>query len=211
MSFSRAVAASAVAAFGVFLSHQQRGLAFFVGKPAVDLRRTVYSRGLAAGSISKKGRRAGVVRSRLTATMTPEQTDTVSVLNDDGTRKSGEQIREEFFMAAMTGQERGLPPGSYLNDTIEAGPDVEQVSVVWQPYEDKVLAPAGSSLLKSATECGAMVIDNTFCLTGQCEACMVEVDGEVVLSCMVPVPADGRTDVEALVCNSDAAWDDMMV
>ncbi|CAN0421363.1 unnamed protein product, partial [Ectocarpus sp. 12 AP-2014] len=112
MSFSRAVAASAVAAFGVFLSHQQRGLAFFVGKPAVDLRRTVYSRGLAAGSISKKGRRAGVVHSRLTATMTPEQTDTVSVLNDDGTRKSGEQIREEFFMAAMTGQERGLPPGS---------------------------------------------------------------------------------------------------
>ncbi|CAM9890731.1 unnamed protein product, partial [Ectocarpus sp. 12 AP-2014] len=111
MSFSRAVAASAVAAFGVLLSHQ-RGQAFFVGKPAVDLRRIVHSRSLAAGSISKKGRRAGVVRSRLTATMTPEQTDTVSVLNDDGTRKSGEQIREEFFMAAMTGQERGLPPGS---------------------------------------------------------------------------------------------------
>lgn len=35
-----------------------------------------------------------VFSGRLTATMTPEQTDTVSVLNDDGTRKSGEQIRE---------------------------------------------------------------------------------------------------------------------
>lgn len=41
-------------------------------------------------------------------------------------------------MAALTGQERGLPPGSYLNDTIDEGPDVAQVSVVWQPYEDEV-------------------------------------------------------------------------
>lgn len=41
-------------------------------------------------------------------------------------------------MAALTGQERGLPPGSYLNDTIEEGPGVAQVSVVWQPYEDEV-------------------------------------------------------------------------
>lgn len=41
-------------------------------------------------------------------------------------------------MAALTGQERGLPPGSYLNDTVDEGPDVAQVSVVWQPYEDKV-------------------------------------------------------------------------
>ena len=56
----------------------------------------------------------------------------------------------------------------------------------------QVVASAGSSLLKSAVDCGAMTIDNTFCLTGQCEACMTELDGEVVLSCMVPVPADGR-------------------
>lgn len=54
------------------------------------------------------------------------------------------------------------------------------------------MAPAGSSLLKSAVDCGAMMIDNTFCLTGQCEACMTEVDGKVVLACMVPVPTDGR-------------------
>lgn len=47
-------------------------------------------------------------------------------------------LLQEFFMAAMTGQERGLPVGSYLNDTVEAGPDVAQVSVVWQPYDDKV-------------------------------------------------------------------------
>lgn len=41
-------------------------------------------------------------------------------------------------MAALTGQERGLPPGSYLNDTVDEGPGVAQVSVVWQPYEDTV-------------------------------------------------------------------------
>ena len=56
----------------------------------------------------------------------------------------------------------------------------------------QVVSIAGSSLLKSAVDCGAMTIDNTFCLTGQCEACMTQLDGEVVLSCMVPVPADGR-------------------
>ena len=31
---------------------------------------------------------------RLTATMTPEKAEVVSVLNDDGSRKSGEQIRD---------------------------------------------------------------------------------------------------------------------
>lgn len=41
-------------------------------------------------------------------------------------------------MAALTGSERGLPPGSFLNDTIEAGPGIAEVAVVWQPYEDKV-------------------------------------------------------------------------
>lgn len=45
-------------------------------------------------------------------------------------------------MAALTGQERGLPPGSYLNDTVDEGPDVAQISVVWQPYEDKVSGPS---------------------------------------------------------------------
>eukprot|EP00752_Nemacystus_decipiens_P004441 g4054.t1 len=204
---SRAIAAGAVAVLAMLLCHH-RGQAFFVGKPAAGL----LGRTDCLRKQAQAQRSAGVVRSRLTATMTPEKTEeTVSVLNDDGTRKTGEQIREEFFMAAMTGQERGLPPGSYLNDTVEEGPDVAQVSVVWQPFEDKVSAPAGSNLLRSALGCGAMELDNTFCLTGQCEACMAEVDGKVVLSCMVPVPDDGRTDVEALVCNSDAAWDDMMV
>lgn len=56
----------------------------------------------------------------------------------------------------------------------------------------QIISPAGSSLLRSAVDCGALTIDNTFCLTGQCEACMAEIDGEVVLSCMVPVPKDGR-------------------
>lgn len=139
------------------------------------------------------------------------ETAAVDVFNADGTRKSGEEIRQEYFMAALTGSERGLPVGSFLNDTIEAGSDVAEVAMVWQPYDDKIVSPAGSSLLRSAVDCGALTIDNTFCLTGQCEACMAEIDGEVVLSCMVPVPDDGRTNVEALVCNSDAAWDDMMV
>lgn len=40
-------------------------------------------------------------------------------------------------MAALTGSERGLPVGSFLNDTVEAGPDTLQVSVVWQPFEDE--------------------------------------------------------------------------
>ena len=40
-------------------------------------------------------------------------------------------------MAALTGSERGLPVGSFLNDTVEAGPDTLEVSVVWQPFEDE--------------------------------------------------------------------------
>lgn len=54
-------------------------------------------------------------------------------------------------MAALTGQERGLPPGSYLNDTVEAGPDVTDVSVVWQPYEDKASAPCSFCCTMSVT------------------------------------------------------------
>lgn len=47
----------------------------------------------------------------------------------------------------------------------------------------------GSSLLKSAVDAGALTIDNRFCLTGQCDVCIVEIEGgEVVRSCMVPVP-----------------------
>ncbi|CAM9163902.1 unnamed protein product [Laminaria digitata] len=204
------LAAGAAAAFAVFLGHHL-GQAFFVRTAVGGL-----GGGARALNALQQGRRAPssrstVVRERLTATMTPEKTEVVSVLNEDGSRKSGEQIRDEFFMAAMTGSERGLPVGSFLNDTVEAGPDTLQVSVVWQPFDDEVQSSAGSSLLKSAVDSGAMTIDNTFCLTGQCEACMTELDGEVVLSCMVPVPADGRTEVEALVCNTDAAWDDMMV
>lgn len=44
---------------------------------------------------------------------------------------------QEYFMAALTGSERGLPVGSFLNDTIEAGSDVAEVAMVWQPYDDK--------------------------------------------------------------------------
>lgn len=40
-------------------------------------------------------------------------------------------------MAALTGSERGLPVGSFLNDTVEAGPGILEVSVVWQPFEDE--------------------------------------------------------------------------
>eukprot|EP00897_Mesotaenium_endlicherianum_P001111 jgi/Mesen1/10/ME1044879C03918 len=35
-----------------------------------------------------------------------------------------------------------------------------------------------------------MKIDNRFCLTGQCDVCIVEIEetGEVLRSCMKPVP-----------------------
>lgn len=68
------------------------------------------------------------------------------------------------------------------------------------PPPMQVSAPAGSNLLRSALDCGAMELDNTFCLTGQCEACMAEVDGKVVLSCMEPVPADGRCEKNTRRC-----------
>lgn len=50
-------------------------------------------------------------------------------------------------MAALTGSERGLSVGSFLNDTVEAKPGVTQVSVVWQPYEDTVRSKIKSLVL----------------------------------------------------------------
>ena len=47
----------------------------------------------------------------------------------------------------------------------------------------------GSSLLKAGVDAGAFKIDNRFCLTGQCDVCIVEIEGgEVLRSCMKPVP-----------------------
>eukprot|EP00850_Spirogloea_muscicola_P014260 SM000101S09258 [mRNA] locus=s101:234777:235576:+ [translate_table: standard] len=102
-------------------------------------------------------------------------------------KKSGAELREEYFLAAATGKERGLPEGAFLNDNVTAGPLVD---ITWEPHGDTCIAPEGSSLLKAAVDAGALKIDNRFCLTGQCDVCTVEVDGgEVVRSCMVPVPA----------------------
>eukprot|EP00850_Spirogloea_muscicola_P016194 SM000130S27081 [mRNA] locus=s130:25356:26542:- [translate_table: standard] len=123
-------------------------------------------------------------------------------------KKSGAELREEYFLAAATGKERGLPEGAFLNDNVTAGPLVD---ITWEPHGDTCIAPEGSSLLKAAVDAGALKIDNRFCLTGQCDVCTVEVDGgEVVRSCMVPVPA-GRAALSCLVLDSDEAWDQMMV
>ena len=56
-------------------------------------------------------------------------------------------------MAALTGSERGLPAGSFLNDTVEAGPDTLEVSVVWQPFEDE------ASLVKLC--CFCLILSNS--------------------------------------------------
>ena len=64
----------------------------------------------------------------------------------------------------------------------------------------------GSSLLKAGVDAGAFKIDNRFCLTGQCDVCIVEIEGgEVLRSCMKPVPEGGRS-LTCLVLDSDDAW-----
>eukprot|EP00270_Netrium_digitus_P008463 TRINITY_DN2531_c0_g1_i2.p1 TRINITY_DN2531_c0_g1~~TRINITY_DN2531_c0_g1_i2.p1 ORF type:complete len:222 (+),score=51.42 TRINITY_DN2531_c0_g1_i2:32-667(+) len=123
-------------------------------------------------------------------------------------KKTGAELREEFFLAAATGKERGLPEGAFLNDNVTDGPIVE---ILFEPYGDTFEAPEGSNLLKAAVDAGALKIDNRFCLTGQCDVCILEMeDGEVLRSCMKPVPK-GRKSITCLVLDSDAAWDQMMV
>ncbi|CAI5506152.1 unnamed protein product [Closterium sp. Naga37s-1] len=52
----------------------------------------------------------------------------------DGERKkTGAELREEFFLAAATGKERGLPEGAFLNDNVVDGP---MVDITWEPYGD---------------------------------------------------------------------------
>lgn len=122
--------------------------------------------------------------------------------------KSGTQLREEFFLAAATGKERGLPKGAFLNDDVTDGPLVE---VTFEPYGDSCLAPEGSSLLKAAVDAGALKIDQRFCLTGQCDVCILEMDdGEVLRSCMKPVPS-GRKSISCMILDTDDAWGAMMV
>lgn len=58
-------------------------------------------------------------------------------------------------------------------------------------------------------EAGAFTITPMFCLTGQCDSCMVELDnGEVKLGCMHSIPAD-RTEMTITVVGTDEAWDAM--
>jgi len=122
--------------------------------------------------------------------------------------KTGAELREEFFLAAATGAERGLPEGAFLNDSVTEG---ETAEITWEPYGDTCTALVGSSLLKAAVDAGAMTIDNRFCLTGQCDVCIVEIaGGEVVRSCMKPVP-EGSKKLTCLVLDTDDAWDAMVV
>eukprot|EP00897_Mesotaenium_endlicherianum_P006797 jgi/Mesen1/6145/ME000314S05150 len=55
-------------------------------------------------------------------------------------KKSGAELREEFFLAASTGAERGLPEGAFLNDPVTSGPLVD---ITWEPYGDVCAAPGG--------------------------------------------------------------------
>ncbi|CAI7808280.1 unnamed protein product [Closterium sp. NIES-53] len=126
---------------------------------------------------------------------------------DGDRKKTGAELREEFFLAAATGKERGLPEGAFLNDNVVDGP---MVDITWEPYGDTCSAPEGSSLLKAAVDAGALTIDNRFCLTGQCDVCIIELDGEVMRSCMKPVPT-GQKSITCLVLDTDDAWDEMMV
>lgn len=120
--------------------------------------------------------------------------------------KSGTELREEFFLAASTGQERGLPEGAFLNDNTTG--DERQVELTFQPWGGTVKASEGSSLLRAGVEAGAFEIGPEFCLTGQCDSCMVETDtGEVILACMNCVPK--REKMELTVVASDEAWDAM--
>jgi len=51
------------------------------------------------------------------------------------TKKTGQQLREEYFLAAQTGQERGLPEGAFLNDNTTG--EEPQVELTFEPYGDK--------------------------------------------------------------------------
>ncbi|CAI5932362.1 unnamed protein product, partial [Closterium sp. NIES-64] len=60
----------------------------------------------------------------------------------DGERKkTGAELREEFFLAAATGKERGLPEGAFLNDNVVDGP---MVDITWEPYGDTCSAPVSA-------------------------------------------------------------------
>eukprot|EP00898_Chlorokybus_atmophyticus_P000011 jgi/Chlat1/100/Chrsp1S03204 len=100
-------------------------------------------------------------------------------------KKTGAQLREEYFLAAGTGGERGLPKGAFLNDDVEDG---EMVEIEWLPYGEVVHAPVGSNLLRAGVNADAFRIDNRFCLTGQ-----------------------GKKTIECMVIDSDEAWEQMMV
>eukprot|EP00210_Caulerpa_lentillifera_P007380 g7053.t1 len=123
------------------------------------------------------------------------------------TKKTGQQLRDEYFMAAQTGQERGLPEGAFLNDNTTG--EEPQVAITFEPYGDKINVSQGSSILKAGVEAGAFTIGPMFCLTGQCDSCMVELDtGEVKLGCMHSIPTD-RSEMTITVVGTDEAWEAM--
>ena len=58
--------------------------------------------------------------------------------------KTGKELREEFFMAARTGSERGLPEGAFLNDNTTGNEPLTEIT--WEPYGDTCSAPQVSIL-----------------------------------------------------------------
>jgi len=114
-------------------------------------------------------------------------------------------------------------PGMYWGDRADLG---EEVSVKFTTGSDTVTvsANAGDNLLKVAEQCGAMAVTDDFCFEGSCCHCEMEVNGgavevgyraevcggELVRSCLCPVPR-GRRTVEVNIINSDDGWDDLIV
>lgn len=52
--------------------------------------------------------------------------------------KTGKELRDEFFMAALTGSERGLPNGAFLNDNSTG--EEAKTEILWEPYGEKCTA-----------------------------------------------------------------------
>ncbi|KAG0557667.1 hypothetical protein KC19_11G148000 [Ceratodon purpureus] len=114
-------------------------------------------------------------------------------------------------------------PGMYWGERTNLG---EEVSVNFTTGSDTVTVSAnvGDNLLRVAEQCGAMVVTDDFCFEGSCCHCEMEVNGgaaevgyraevkggELVRSCLCPVP-NGRRTVEVNIINSDDGWDDLML
>lgn len=75
------------------------------------------------------------------------------------TKKTGKQLRDEYFLAAQTGQERGLPEGAFLNDNTTG--EEPQVELTFEPYGDKCHASQVLLFSKLVSDCLYVGIEYT--------------------------------------------------